>query len=206
MKSVKILSFLLVVLSFSAMLCADTVPLPEPQRKGGMALQDALNKRQTVRKYQQTALSRQQISDLVWSAVGVNRDNGKRTIPSAMNRQEVELFVLTAEGGFYYNPQRHALQKRTSADLRRIAGAFDAPLYLVLVVDFGRAASPNYGWLDAGYASQNIYLHCVSAGLGTCAIGKVSRLQVDEAARLSRELQLNKDQKPVLSHSVGIPR
>jgi len=200
------LSLLSLTVLAAGSIWADTIALPEPQREGGMPLQEALNKRQSIRKYQKTALSQKQISSLLWSAVGVNRENGKRTVPSAMNRQEVELFLLTAEGGFYYNPQRHALQKRTSEDLRRIAGSFDAPVYLLLVVDFGRAASPNFGWFDGGYVSQNIYLHCASAGLGTCAIGRVARLQVDEARRLSRELQLGENQKPVLGHSVGIPR
>ena len=106
MDMMKKLSMLSLTLLAAGILSAEIIQLPEPQRDGGMPLQEALNKRQTVRKYQQTALTQKQISSLLWSAAGVNRDNGRLTVPSAMNRQEVGIFLLTADGGFYYNPHR----------------------------------------------------------------------------------------------------
>ena len=62
--------------SFAALPAAR--PLPAPVRTGGMPLQQALNARRTIRSYKADALTDQQISDLLWSANGVNRNDGKR--------------------------------------------------------------------------------------------------------------------------------
>ena len=73
---------------------SDVVKLVEPQRNGGMPLMQALNERVTLREFSDKMLSDQQLSDLLWAANGVNRDNGKRTAPSARNCQEIDIYVL----------------------------------------------------------------------------------------------------------------
>ena len=85
--------FSLLAFSFLFTLAAD-IRLPAPQKKGGMSLMEALNSRKTIRKYQDKELSLQQISNLLWAACGVNRPDGKRTAPTAVNAQEITLFVF----------------------------------------------------------------------------------------------------------------
>lgn len=199
----KSLIFTAAVCSF--VLSAGTVALPAPQREGGMALMQALNERKTVRAYKSDELSNQQVSDLLWSANGINRKDGKRTAPSAVNRQEIDLYLITSKAVFKYDPQANALEKVKDGDFRKWAGKFNAPVYVALVADLKKAVSADYAKVDAGYVSQNIYLYCASSGLGTCAIGSFNSIAGSgKGAKLREALGLNKNQIVVLTHSVGI--
>ena len=194
----------------SAVLCscafAAAQPLPAPSRSGGMPLQQALNVRKTVRSYKADMLTDRQISDLLWSANGVNREDGKRTAPSAVNRKEINLYYLTAKGAFAYDPDKNQVTKVSGEDLRKWAGRFEAPVYVVLSADLKRAASRHYAVMDTGYVSQNIYLHCASAGLGTCAIGSFGRIKGSQKGKLLHDkLGMPETEEILLTHSVGIP-
>ena len=126
---------------------------------------------------------------------------GGRTAPSAMNRQEVDVYAVTAEGAFLYNAKKHALEAVAEGDLRALAGtqAFvkDAPLNLVLVADTAKSGDMTYAAFAAGAISQNVYLYCASEGLAT-----VVRASVDKAA-LGKALKLRTEQKIIVAQSVG---
>lgn len=198
--------FLAVAVLLSAGLSGADIKFPAPQKTGGMPLNEALSKRQTIRAYQEKELSEQQIGNLLWSAFGVNRKNGKFTAPTAANRQEIRLFFLTAKGAFAYCPETHQGKQITAKDLRPLAGVFKAPLYIVIAADLDKAASQHYAVMDTGYVSQNIYLACASQKLGTCAIGSFARIKGSEKGQLLRKgLELPGNVVIYLTHSVGIP-
>ena len=186
----------ILVLSVSA---AD-IKFPAPAKKGGMPLNEALSKRQTIRQYQEKALSEAQMGNLLWAAFGVNRANGKFTAPTAGNRQEIRLFLLTADGAFAYCPKTHQAKQITKKDLRSYAGVFKAPCYIVIAADLDKAISKHYAIMDIGYVSQNIYLAAQANGLGTCAMGSI----VDRDM-LIRELGLGKN-IPLLVHPLGFAK
>ena len=76
-----------------------TIQLPAPQMDGGMPLMKALKLRCTTREYSSEALGAQELSNLLWAACGINRpEKGKRTAPTAMNKQEIDVYVALAEG------------------------------------------------------------------------------------------------------------
>ena len=80
-----------------------TMPLPPPRRSGGLPLMEALRQRQSQREFAPKALRKQQLSDLLWAAAGINRPTlGGRTAPSAMNAQEVLVYVAMPQGLFRY--------------------------------------------------------------------------------------------------------
>ena len=54
-------------------------------------------------------MSPQALSNLLWAAYGVNRPDGKRTAPSANNRQTIDVYVALAEGVYLYNAKEHRL-------------------------------------------------------------------------------------------------
>ncbi|MCM2348056.1 MAG: nitroreductase family protein, partial [Acidovorax soli] len=94
--------------------------LPPPRCDSGMPLMQALARRQSQREFDPVALPMPVLSDLLWAAAGVNRhDSGGRTAPSAMNAQEVDLYVALPEGLYLYDPLAHALQRTVVADVRR---------------------------------------------------------------------------------------
>jgi SagB-type dehydrogenase family enzyme len=187
------------------------VSLPVPHLTGGKPLMQALKDRATIRTYADKKLSEQTISDLLWAGFGINRaDSGKRTAPSARNWQEIELYVLTADGVFVYDAQANRLRGVLQGDHRQVAGmqgfVATAPLVLVYVADRGKAghvSNPDwtfYSGIDTGFISQNVYLFCASEGLGTVVLGSVDRKAV--AALLG----LVPEKTVILSQPVGYPQ
>ena len=68
----------------------DPIILPEPEREGGKTLLETLSLRQTNRDISPREIPLQVLSNLLWAAWGVNRpEDGKRTAPSAKNKQEM---------------------------------------------------------------------------------------------------------------------
>ena len=186
------------------------VQLPEPRTDGGRPLMQVLKERKSVRTFSSRELSEQILSDLLWAAFGVNRPDGKRTAPSAMNRQEIEIYVVTAKGTWLYDAKAQSLKPVAAGDLRSLAGTQewvkDAPLNLVYVADTARMDGDNdkaktlYSGADTGFIAQNVYLYCASEGLGT-----VVRASVDRPA-LAKALGLRPEQRIILAQTVGYPK
>lgn len=186
----------------------ETIKLPPPQKDSGKTLMQALSLRQTTRSFATTPLSEQELSNLLWSADGINRpDAGKRTAPSAKNWQEIDTYVFLPNGVFLYNAKEHSLKKILGDDLRALAGVQDfvktAPLNLVYIADLSKIGnnSDEDKWTltgaDAGFIAQNVYLYCASRDLG-CVV----RASVDKKA-LAEKLKLRPTQKIVLAQTVG---
>jgi hypothetical protein len=96
--------------------------LPPPRTEGGMALQTALKLRRSTRDYADKPLSLQQLSDLLWSACGVNRNTGERTAPYWRHRIVLDLYLLQPDGVSIYDAISHALAPHMKEDLRALAG------------------------------------------------------------------------------------
>jgi hypothetical protein len=190
---------------------ATTIALPSPHRSGGMPLMEALQKRESRREFAPQALQEQTLSDLLWASAGINRPElAGRTAPSAMNSQEVQLYVALPQGLFRYEPTAHALHLEAATDVRRVTGYQDfvdtAPLDLIYVADHSRmklvpaAQREAYAFTAAGAMAQNVYLYCASAGLAT-----VIRAWFDRHA-LSQAMGLEADQQLLLAQTVGIAK
>ncbi|MBA3027985.1 MAG: SagB/ThcOx family dehydrogenase [Desulfobacteraceae bacterium] len=148
---------------------------------------------------------------MLWAAFVVTREDlGKRTAPSAVNWQEIDIYVATADGLFLYDAKKHALMQVLSKDVREFTGrqpfVKTAPVNLVYVTDFskmGQAKSDEkifYSAADTGFISQNVYLYCASEGLATVVRGLVDREALGEI------MKLGPDQRITLSQSVGYPK
>jgi SagB-type dehydrogenase family enzyme len=189
---------------------ASTLKLPPPHRRGGQPLMEVLRRRESQREFAPQPLHRPVLSDLLWAAAGVNRPAlGGRTAPSAMNAQEVDVYVALAQGLYRYDPPAHALQLMRKSDVRCVTGYQDfvdtAPLDLIYVADHSRmglvpaARREPYAHAAAGAMAQNVYLYCASAGLAT-----VIRAWFDAHA-LSQAMGLGADQQLLLAQTVGYP-
>ena len=172
------------VLSVAASAADKVVKLPKPNLNRAGTVMKALSERQSTREYASKALSLADLSDLLWAANGINRpESGKRTAPSALNKQDVDVYVILPEGG----------QTFVKA----------APASLVLVSDvslFGDAQKPQnqvVGAIDVGIVSQNISLFCANAKLATVPRGSM------DATQLKKVLKLKDSQIPMLNHPVG---
>ena len=167
-----------------------TIRLEVPDKNRGKSIMQSLSERRSTREFSQKALSAQDLSDLLWAANGINRPaEGKRTAPSAMNRQDVKVYVCLEEGCYRYDPTAHALEPLTAGDFR----CGGAPATIVLVTDTGET----WAAIDAGIVSQNISLACAGLGLAT-----YPRATMDQAA-LKKALKLSGSQTLMLCHPVG---
>ncbi len=172
----------------------EPVKLNAPDLESGKSLMKSLSERTSVREYSDKELSLQELSDLLWAANGVNRPNGKRTAPSAMDKRDISLYVATAKGTYRYDAVNHLLEPLNEGDHRQeIRGNMPA-INLLVVADDGAAS---YADVDAGYVSQNIYLACTSLNLGTVAAGTMDRDAFAKACNLDPK------QKIVVQHPVG---
>lgn len=186
-----------------------TLRLPKPRTEGGRPLMEALRQRRTQREISPARLPDQVLSDLLWAGFGINRpEDGRRTAPSAMNSQEIDLYVARPDGLFLYDAGAHNLRRLGDRDLRsrvsRQPFATNAPVILIYVADLPRLAKarpdtrPFYAGFDAGCISQNVYLYCASEGLATVVFDL-------ERQPLAEAMGLREGQQIVLAQAVGKP-
>ena len=206
---VQILLTLLVSLGLSAQ-DLKPIELPRPDTTGGKPLMEALKNRKSTRSFSTEKLSKQLLSNLLWAAFGINRPDGHRTAPSAMNWQEIDIYVALEEGLYVYNPKSHALDPVLKDDIREKTGgqAFvkDAPVNFVYVADMSKTKRASqddqmlYTGADCGFIAQNAYLCCASEGLACVVRGSVDRTV------LSKVMNLRPEQKIVLAQTIGYPK
>jgi SagB-type dehydrogenase family enzyme len=187
------------------------IELPKPDTTGGKPLMQALKARQSIRDFSVDTLSLPVLSNLLWAASGINRpESGKRTAPSAMNSQEIDIYIATAHGLYIYVPKDHVLQPLLSDDIREKTGVQpfvkDVPINLIYVADYAKmsrgsdADKATYSAADAGFIAENVYLYCASEGLATVVRGSFDRVTLEKA------MKLRPDQRVVLAQSVGYPK
>ena len=146
---------------------------------------EVFNNRRSTREMSDKPLSQQTLSDLLWAAAGVNRPDGRRTAPSAMNMQEIDIYVYTPKAVYLYIPQEHILRHLLTGDFRaeiaRQPFAQKAPVVLLYVANYERMTRLDqqqkdfYGATDTGFISQNVYLFCAQEGLNTVVLGMIDR-------------------------------
>lgn len=195
--------------------------LPSP-RKLEMTLQEAFEKRRSSRDFSGEPIAEEMVAALLWAANGINRKNFKRTTPSALNWQDVSVYVVQANGIWKYLPKRHALLFIEGKDQREHFGEIKtwmklASQHLVFVSDARKTETFTTKLLDktfkvdfsegelnerarainVGVKVQAVYLAAAAMGLGcTC------RLLVDD--QKARELmKLAPDEKIMAICSVG---
>ncbi|MBO7432485.1 MAG: nitroreductase family protein [Salinivirgaceae bacterium] len=194
---------------------AQDINLPAPDfSQSSTSTIEALKTRHSVRSFTNKELTNQQLSNLCWAACGQSRDAQHITAPTAMNKQEIRLFVFTKNGAFEYVAKDNKLVKKADGDHRSlIAGGkqfkqdfvMDCPVSLLMVIDFEKFGSQDnhaqmMGCVDAGIVSENINLYCQSVGLAT-----VPRATHDTEG-LKALLGLGDKQLPILNNPVGFEK
>ena len=204
---------LMIVSFITASGAAELLPvkLPPPNLKSGKSLMQSLQARKSSRDFSAKKLPVEVLSNLLWAANGINRpDSGRRTAPSAVNWQEIDIYVAMADGLYLYNAKEHVLKPVIKQDVRELTGkqpfVKEAPLNLIYVADYSRMGGASaeekisYSAADTAFIAQNVYLYCASEGLATVVRGSIDR------DVLAKAMQLRDNQKIVLSQTVGYPK
>ncbi|MGB2578595.1 nitroreductase [Elusimicrobium simillimum] len=168
------------------------IKLNKPQLTKGDNIMKAFSNRKSVREFSAKQLDLQTLSNLLWAANGVNRDDGKRTAPSAMNRQEIDVYVCRDDGAYFYNAHEHKLVPVSKSNCRQFN-------VLTLILVANAKEGEQYAAIDAGIVSQNISLF--AAGMGLATVPRMSMPQQE----FRKILNLKEGQQMLLNHPVGYP-
>lgn len=186
----------------------EIIALVEPARSSPMSVEQALWGRRSVRQYRDEALTLDQVSQLLWAALGVSDAAGHRTAPSAGGLYPLEVYLVAGKvddleaGVYHYLPREHSIVRVTSGDIRAaIASAAldqrwmqDAPVILMIAAVYERTQvkygdrTVRYVNMEVGAAAQNVYLQAESLGLGTVMVGAFYELRVQSAMELEEDV------------------
>jgi SagB-type dehydrogenase family enzyme len=195
----------------------NSIKLPAPIPKSSVSIEEALQQRRSVRKYQGEPLSLAEISQLLWAAQGITHSMGFRTAPSAGALFPLEVYVVAGNvedltaGIYKYQPSDHELVKIMAGDKRSAlrnaalgqSCIEDAPAVMVIAAVYERTERKygergvRYAQIEVGCAAENIYLQAVSLNLGTVIIGAFH----DD--RVKKVLDMPKDEQPLAIMPVG---
>ena len=196
--------------------------LPPPAQQGSISLEEAIVQRKSTRDFAHEPLSPSHLSQILWSAQGINdTSGGRRTIPSAGATYPLEIFIACgrdsikeiAEGIYHYDISNHSLHLYHRGDVRlELARAafnqefiHEASVDVVICAVYKRTAmrygsrGERYVHMEVGHAGQNVYLQATALGLSTVAIGAFQ----DEQVRAV--LRLDKQYRPLYIMPVGRP-
>lgn len=213
MKNILTIACVAMLLAATSCKAQDNIQLPKPSMDNKVTLMQALQNRHSTREYADKQIPDDVLSILLWSACGINRPGeGKITAPSAINAQDIQVYVVRQDGDYLYQPKTNSLKKVSSKDLRAaVAGrqsfAASVPVSLVLVSNHYKfpqqmpnEAKTRMGIVDAGYVSENICLACSALGLNT-----VPRMTMDTET-LKKGLGLDDNYDLVLNNQIGYPK
>ncbi|WP_258084885.1 SagB/ThcOx family dehydrogenase [Thermococcus thermotolerans] len=192
------------------------IELPAPKREGRMSLEEAIDRRKSIRRYKDEPLNIEEVSQVLWAAYGINRW-GKRTSPSAGACYPFEVYVVVenveglSPGIYRYDGKAHALEKVMEGHFRKVLAetcfgqrcVATAPLNIVIVAHYERTTrrygerGVRYVHIDAGHVGQNIYLQATALNLGTVAVGA---FRDDEVKKV-----LDVPGEPLYIFPLGIP-
>lgn len=181
-----------------------TIKLPAPQLISQISVEQAINQRKSIREYQKEPLSLSEVSQLLWSAQGLN-SSGSRVAPSAGALYPLEIYLVVknveglAPGVYHYLSDSHSLEYYLNKEIDEVLAktAYDqewvekAPLKIIISGIFQRTTKKYsqrgilYVYQESGHVAQNIYLQAVSLNLGTVSVGGFDQTGVDELLNFS---------------------
>ncbi len=169
------------------------VELPAPQKTGGLSLLESLAKRHVERRFDSRPLPMQEVSNILWAACGVNREDGRLTVPTAMNRQLIGVYAVLPDGVYRYDAGQNVLEQVLQGDYLK---QYDngAPMVLLHVA----RESDHYSSFHIGSMYENVALYCASAGLANV-------MKAQETDRLDGKLPLPEGWKVCMIQPVGYP-
>jgi SagB-type dehydrogenase family enzyme len=175
------------------------IELPKPNAASGVSLEQAIERRRSVRTFGPGPLPIATIGQLLWAGQGVTSPDGKRAAPSAGALYALELYAVTGAEMIHYLPQGHRAETRVTPDLRQELKALAlgqapvgaAPAVIVVAAEPGRlserygASAKAYSDIEVGHAAQNMLLQAVALGLAAVPIAALDGTQAARTLGLS---------------------
>lgn len=218
-----LLPILILAMATTLIMTAQEIKLPAPSFKGGMPMNEVVATRHSVREFDSSReIDNVTLGQLLWITAGINRPQAEpgrfglaanRSNPTALNWQEIRVFVFDKNGVWEYLPSSHSLSLAKEGDHRSLISGtkefsqdfvLEAPVSIVFVADMSELPDDekvkSMALVDAGIACENLNLACASEGLAT-----VPRATMDTDA-ISKLLGLTSRQVPVMNNPIGYAR
>ncbi|HJD97621.1 nitroreductase family protein [Mailhella massiliensis] len=170
------------------------VELPAPQKAGGLSLLESLAGRHVERAFDSRSLPMQEVSNILWAACGVSREDGRLTVPTAMNYQRIGVYAVLPDGVYRYDARQNILEQVLQGDAYLKMYANGAPMVLLHVA----LESDRYSAMHIGSMYENVALYCASMGLANV-------MKAQETDRLEGKLPLPEGWKVYMIQPVGYP-
>jgi hypothetical protein len=189
-----------ILLSFVILLnvvFAAEIALPKPNLKDPFL--SILNKRKSDREFNKNKkIDDKTLSNILWAAIGINRDNGRLTIPTAKDVRNLKVYVIKKDGAYLYNPDKQNLTLITNANLfqhfsSKQAFVEDANVILLYV----STDDEEYSYMHAGSAYQNVANYCAEKGVKNVVRGYFDKKP------LKKELGIPKNYEIIVSQAIG---
>lgn len=194
----------------------DDILLPKPTLKGKVTLEEAIARRRSVRDFIRRPMSLEEMGQLLWAGEGITGgDASLRAHPSAGALHPLEVYLVSADAIFHYQPEGHRLRPVRPGDYRAALAkaaygqSFVAEATCVIAITavygrttgkYGERGRMRYVPMDAGHAAQNVLLQAVALGFGAVPVGAFD----DEA--VGRVLGIPAQEVPLFLIPVGKAR
>jgi SagB-type dehydrogenase family enzyme len=170
------------------------VKLPKPVSEEKISVEQAIQKRRTVRSFRKKSLQSGQFSQLLWAAQGITEEGGyKRAAPSAGALYPMDVYAVVGigcveevnEGIYHYEPGAHTVSLNVDGEMRdQLAHAAlsqmwmaQAPVNFIITAEYDRITGKygqrgvRYAMIEAGHIAQNIFLQAQAMGLDAGIVG-----------------------------------
>ena len=188
------------------------IVLEKPATKIDVDLIKAFGLRKSTEEFSEKEVSIKELSTILWSANGINREDGKRTAPALFGMEVIRIYVLSNSGIYLYDATQNTVLSRSTKDARKdvgskrggAGGTKTASLVLLLTGDpsmipdfMSKDMRLNAAYASVGTIGQNVYLIANALGLRTRLVGALS------AEGIRGCLKLSKDEIPLYIMPLG---
>ena len=189
-----ILTFVMFLMATGGM--AADIKLPAPDKSNKTTLIGALENRHSDREFSAKPIDDKTLSTILWVAYGVNRSDGKRTIPTAMDKKDLNVYVFTKDGIWLYDAPTNTLKQRSN---KNALDLFQKQEYMasVPVVLVYTGSQEDYAMMHAGSAYQNVELFAAANNMASVVRGYFDHDKVAEV------LALPAGQRAIISQAIG---
>lgn len=179
----------------TSVLAAD-LTLPAPDKTNKTTLIQALEKRHSDREFSEKEIDEKTLSTLLWVAYGINRHDGKRTIPTALDKKDLNIYVFNKKGIWLYDASTNSLKQKSNQNKLEL---FQLQDYMksVSTVFVYTGSQEDYAIMHAGSAYQNVELYAAANDMASIVRGYFDKEKVTEVLNLPRE------ERAIISQAIG---
>ena len=163
----------------------EIVKLPPAKLKSNVSLEEAIEKRRSIRVFSTKPLKLSEISQLLWAGQGITSPTGLRAAPSPIALFLVNTYLLAGsveglEPGFYkYKPADHSLELLKKGDMRQELGKLGQSIYnesaaTLVFASFDERAKKAVGeaavkiaLLEIAHIAENVLLQATALDLAS---------------------------------------